>query len=67
MDMGLCVNSMKRVEVVQLSDHIIAGGIEAKCLHTAKKLTNRKVRRYKYEIHKGGNYRRIFDMWWTLY
>lgn len=36
MDMGLCVNSMKRVEVVQLSDHIIAGGIEAKCLHTAK-------------------------------
>jgi hypothetical protein len=32
-----------------------------------KKLTNRKVRRYKYEIHKGGNYRRIFDMWWTLY
>lgn len=27
-----------------------------------KKLTNRKVRRYKGEIHKGGNYRRVFDM-----
>lgn len=38
MDMGLCVNSMKRVEVVQLSDHIIASGIEAKCLHIAKNL-----------------------------
>lgn len=36
MDMELCVNSMKIAEVVQLSDHIIAGGIEAKCLHTAK-------------------------------
>ena len=31
-----------------------------------KKLTNRKVRRYKGEIHKGGNYRRVFDMWWKL-
>ena len=31
-----------------------------------KKLTNRKVRRYKGEIHKGGNYRRVFDMWWEL-
>lgn len=31
-----------------------------------KELTNRKVRRYKGEIHKGGNYRRVFDMWWKL-
>lgn len=66
MDMELCVNSMKIAEVVQLPHHIIAGAIEAKCLHTAKKLTNRKVRRYKGEIHKGGNYRRVFDMWWEL-
>lgn len=36
MDMELCVNSMKTAEVVQLSDHIIAGGIEAKCLHIVK-------------------------------
>lgn len=21
---------------------------------------------YKGEIHKGGNYRRVFDMWWEL-
>lgn len=32
-----------------------------------KKLTNRRIRRCKGEIHKGGNYRKIFDMWWTLY
>ena len=55
------MNSMKIAEVVQLPHHIIAGAIEAKCLHTA-----RKVRRYKGEIHKGGNYRRVFDMWWKL-
>lgn len=32
----LCVNSMKIAEVVQLPHHIIAGAIEAKCLHTAR-------------------------------
>ena len=37
MDMELCVNSMKIAEVVQLPHHIIAGAIEAKCLHTASK------------------------------
>lgn len=36
MDMELCVNSMKIAEVVQLPHHIIAGAIEAKCLHTAR-------------------------------
>lgn len=36
MDMDLCVNSMKIAEVVQLPHHIIAGAIEAKCLHTAR-------------------------------
>lgn len=66
MDMELCVNSMKIAEVVQLPHHIIAGAIEAKCLHTAKNSQIEKVRRYKGEIHKGGNYRRVFDMWWEL-
>ena len=32
----LCVNSMEIAEVVQLPHHIIAGAIEAKCLHTAR-------------------------------
>lgn len=66
MDMELCVNSMKIAEVVQLPHHIIAGAIEAKMSSYCKKLTNRKLRHYKGEIHKGGNYRRVFDMWWEL-
>lgn len=36
MDMELCVNSMKTAEVVQLSDHIIVGGIEARCLRIVR-------------------------------
>ncbi len=40
MDMELCVNSMKIAEVVQLPHHIIAGAIEAKCLHTARNSQN---------------------------
>lgn len=36
MDMELCVNSMRTAEVVQLSDHIIAGGIEARCLRIVR-------------------------------
>lgn len=31
-----------------------------------KKLTNRRVRHYKDEIHKGGNYRKMFNMWGKL-
>lgn len=41
-------------------------GYRSKMSSYCKKLTNRKVRRYKGEIHKGGNYRRVFDMWWEL-
>ena len=29
-------------------------------------ISNRKVRRYKGEIPKGGAYRKIFDYWWTV-
>ena len=32
-----------------------------------KKYANRRVRRYKGEIHnKGNQYRKIFDYWWTV-
>lgn len=32
-----------------------------------KRQSNRMVRRYKDEIHKGGSYRKVFDYWWGLY
>ena len=31
-----------------------------------KGLSNRKVRRYPYLLHKGNQYRRMFDYWWRL-
>ena len=31
-----------------------------------KKYSNRKVRRYKGEIHRGGSYKKVFDYWWTV-
>ena len=30
------------------------------------KISNRKVRRYKGDVHSGGFYRKIFDYWWTV-
>lgn len=32
-----------------------------------KRFSNRKVRRYKREIHNGGVYKKVFDYWQTLY
>lgn len=32
-----------------------------------KKRTNKIVRHYQGEIHRGCSYRRLFDMWWELY
>ncbi len=29
-------------------------------------ISNRKVRRYKGDIHNGGFYKKIFDYWWTV-
>lgn len=31
-----------------------------------KKVSNKKVRRYKGEISKGSNYKKVFDYWWTI-
>lgn len=31
-----------------------------------KKHSNRCVRRYKEELHKGGSYKKVFDYWWTV-
>ena len=31
-----------------------------------KKYSNRKVRRYKGEIHRGGSYKKVFNYWWTV-
>lgn len=31
-----------------------------------KKISNKKVRRYKDEISKGSNYKKVFDYWWTI-
>lgn len=31
-----------------------------------KKYSNKRVRRYNGEIHKGNMYRKIFDYWWTV-
>ena len=31
-----------------------------------KKYSNKKVRRYKGGIHSGGNYKKIFDYWYTV-
>lgn len=30
------------------------------------KVSNRKIRRYKGDVHGGGFYRKIFDYWWTV-
>lgn len=32
-----------------------------------KRESNKKVRRYKGDIHKGNSYRKLFDYWWELY
>lgn len=29
-----------------------------------KKQSNRKVRHYKGELHKGGQYRKVYEVWW---
>ena len=32
-----------------------------------KKVSNRKVRRYNGDLSGHGDYRKIFDLWWTLW
>lgn len=32
-----------------------------------KRVSNKKVRRYRGEIHKGSLYKKLFDYWWELY
>lgn len=32
-----------------------------------KRESNKRVRRYKGDIHKGNSYRKLFDYWWELY
>ena len=33
-----------------------------------RKITNKKVRRMRYDIVlNGGQYKKIFDLWWTLF
>ena len=31
-----------------------------------RRVSNRKVRRYRGDVHNGGAYRKIFDYWWTV-
>lgn len=31
-----------------------------------RRVSNRKVRRYRGDVHNGGSYRKIFDYWWTV-
>ena len=31
-----------------------------------KKISNRKVRRYRRELHNGSQYKKVFDYWWSV-
>ena len=38
------------------------------CLHSCKKISNRKVRQFKDELPvKGNSYKKLYDLWWQMY
>jgi hypothetical protein len=32
-----------------------------------KKQSNKKIRKYRNEIHKGSSYKKVYDFWWNLW